>query len=132
MGSRENAAATRTFFEHLNHGRVEEAIAMLSDDVEWENRTPDNVPFGGVYKGKEGFARYGLELASSIEMGELGIDELVAEDDTVVMIGAESSLVKSTGRQYTMSYVFVLRFAEDGRIQRVREFVDTAALGAAF
>ena len=132
MNTQKNLDATQAFIEHINNARLEEALEMFSDTVEWENQTPDNVPFGGIYKGKEGFTRYVQEIFASLELGKLGIDDVVAQNDTVVVVGSESSLVKSTGRRYTMSYVFVFKFADDGKILRVREYVDTAALSAAF
>ena len=46
------------------------ALQLLSADVCWINRLPDNVPFGGEYHGREGVARYFQLMAETFELGE--------------------------------------------------------------
>jgi len=65
-------------------------------------------------------------------MEPLEMDEWVADDKTVAVRGEDKGLVRSTGRRYRMRFVHWLTFDETGRIAAMREFNDTAALGAAF
>jgi ketosteroid isomerase-like protein len=46
--------------------------------------------------------------------------------------GHEASLVRSSGRSYEMDFVHLVKFTADGKIRSVREYNDTAAIGAAF
>jgi ketosteroid isomerase-like protein len=133
MTEERNTATTRALFDHMNAGELGEVLSLLADDgFTWENPTPDNVPFGGSYQGRDGFTRYVGELFDALEMGQLEIEEMIAQGDKVVVIGHESSRVRSTGRRYAMDYVMVFDFNADGRITHAREYVDTAALSAAF
>jgi ketosteroid isomerase-like protein len=108
------------------------AIATgLAADVVWENPLPDAIPFGGIFEGHEGCARYLTRLLGAIEIKGFAIDDTITEGDRVVLIGRETSRVKKTGRRYTMGWVHVVQL-RDGLVNRVHEYNDTAAMAAAF
>jgi len=108
------------------------AIATgLAPDVVWENPLPDAIPFGGIFEGHEGCARYLTRLLDAIEMEGFTIDDTITEGDRVVLIGSETSRVKKTGLRYTMGWVHVVHLRDD-LVARVREYNDTAAMVAAF
>lgn len=105
----------------------------MTEDFVWENPLPDSVPFGGLYKGPQELLRYLGELNAAIEMNPLHITDFIVDGSTVVAIGIErETLVKRSGRRYTMPFVHVLRFDENGKISQVREYNDTTEMLKAF
>ena len=111
------------------------ALALLSEDVRWINRLPDNVPFGGDYLGREGVARYFQLMAETFELGEhdLTTYDFIEAGNTLVIVGCErGGKAKPTGVVFDLEFVWVVRFDEQGRISYLREHNDTAAIGAAF
>jgi ketosteroid isomerase-like protein len=90
--------------------------ASLSSDIVWENPLQETVPFGGVFEGHEGCARYLTRLLDAIEMESIAIDHTITEGDRVVLIGRETSRVKKTGRRYTMGWVHVVRCTGGSRL----------------
>lgn len=109
------------------------AEKYLVDDVVWENPLPELVPFGGVYHGKEGLLDYLTQLASTIEMQPLHWIDIVGDGDVVAAIGIEeNTLVKPTGKRYTMPCVHVLRFDAHGKVTHVREYNDIRGMLEAF
>jgi ketosteroid isomerase-like protein len=65
-------------------------------------------------------------------MNEFEFSDVIVQGDTVVAIGHEASRVKPTGRTYEMDFVHLVRFTPDGKVRFVREYNDTASIGAAF
>ena len=123
---------TRAFFELFGAGRIEEALERFADtDVVLENPLPEPIPFGGRFEGRQGFADYLQGILSGIEIERFEVDEIFAEGERVVVLGRETSRVRSTDKRYTMSWVHVLT-VRDGRVQHMREYNDTAAMAAAF
>ena len=59
------------------------------------------------------------------------IREFIAQGDSVVVLGFDESLVKSTGRTYHNEWVHVWA-VQDGQLASVRTYNDTAAAAAAF
>jgi ketosteroid isomerase-like protein len=124
--------ATQKFYALFASGQVEEALErFVAEDAVLENPLPVPIPFGGRFEGRAGFGGYLQRVAEAIEIEQFDIDEVFAEGERVVVLGRETSLVRSTGKRYTMSWVHVLS-VRDERIRELREYNDTAAMSAAF
>lgn len=104
----------------------------VSESFFLDNPLPEQIPFGGRYEGQEGLRRYLTEIATAIDMGPLAFEEWIQSGNTVVARGSESSLVRATGKRYTMRFVHWLEFDGDGKLASMWEFNDTAALLEAF
>lgn len=99
----------------------------------WENPLPDHIPFGGTYNGIDGMGQYLTMLSQAIEMAPLDFTDVIANGNIVACIGVEADTkVVSTGKNYTMPCVHVLRFNDDGKIVHVREYNDTKEMIEAF
>lgn len=112
------------------------ALAMekyVTADTVWENPLPETIPFGGIYRGPSELQTYLVALSSAIDMAPLHFTESICEGSTVVMIGVEeNTLVKATGKRYTMPCVHVVRFDDDRKITHVREYNDITQMLSAF
>jgi len=108
------------------------AAQYLADDFLLENYLPENIPFGGRYEGGDGLAQYLTELSQAIEMGPLDMQAWTGDGTEVVVRGGEQSLVKSTGKTYSMRFVHWLSFNQDGKLTNMREYNDTAEMAEAF
>ena len=74
------------------------------------------------------------QYVAALDIGKLEFEEyFVTADNVVIATGKEcDSLVKSTGKHYTMPFVWVARFNEDGKIKYLREHNDTYSMAEAF
>jgi len=131
MDDRNAVAIVLSVYQRLLSAPQAAIATGLAPDVVWENPLPDAIPFGGVFEGHEGCARYITRLLDAIEMEGFAIEDTIAEGDRVVLIGRETSRVKKTGRRYTMGWVHVIQL-RGGLVTRVHEYNDTAAMAAAF
>jgi ketosteroid isomerase-like protein len=125
-------AKAKTFYSEVMTTPAASCEKYLSADFVLENYLPEYFPFGGRYEGAAGFLQYLGEIAASIEMGPLEMDEWVSDGNVVVARGTEESLVKSTGRKYSMIFVHWLTFNEAGQITNMREYNDTAEMDKGF
>lgn len=134
MSIEANKKLVLDFLSHYASGRYEAALAMLAPDSQWWlPGHPDEFPAAGwVDK-----ATVERRLAGNLKLLPHGLQittgAITAEDDRVA-IEAESQATMVNGRKYHNRYhfLFVLR---DGRIQAVKEYLDTlhaaSALGSA-
>ncbi|MFP6654668.1 MAG: nuclear transport factor 2 family protein [Myxococcota bacterium] len=130
--SSSTAETVRAFYDLFLSGQVEEiAKRYLTDDFVLTNPLPDPIPFGGRFSGSAGFLDYVTQVAEAIEIEEFTIDEILTDGERAVVVGTERSLVRSTGRHYTMEWVHVVETSK-GQIISVREYNDTAAMQRAF
>ena len=128
----DHITTAKSFYRDALSDPVSACETFLSQDFVLENYLPHHFPFGGRYEGATGFLKYLEEISSAIDMGPLHMDEWVADGNAVVVRGTEESLVKSTGKKYTMSFVHWLTFDDSGRISIMKEFNDTAEMAKAF
>jgi len=114
---------------------MDAAAEMMADGFAWENRLPDNVPFGGRYEGVEGMKRYFDQLANNWEIGALDIAEVIVSGDgkRCAAIGVEANgKALSTGNRRDIAFVWIFKTGDDGRFTYVREYNDTHAMFQAF
>ena len=106
----------------------------FADDLLWINYVPEHLPYGGEYRGLGELAKLFDQYLAALDIGNIKFDEyFVTADNVVIATGTESnSLVKSTGKKYTMPFVWVARFNDAGKINYLREHNDTYAMADAF
>ena len=95
-----NADVVRQAYEAFGRGDIPAMLGMLTDDVEFTMQGPAVIPWVGTYRGREGVAEFFSLLDENLEFERFEPREFVAQGDTVVVLGDERSLVKSTGRAF--------------------------------
>jgi uncharacterized protein len=105
-----------TFFELLNEGRVDEAMAKLDDAGSWWNVGPrTSVPMTT-------FKVSGAKIMRLMPM-KFVLHNAIAEGDTV-LLEVESVSPKPCGGTYNNRYCYVV-VVHGGRLLHVREYPDT-------
>lgn len=132
MSNIEWKAWTKEFMEQILVDPVGTIRDKVAHNLVVINELADNVPFGGRYDGHYGIIQYLGELARGIDMGPLEYEEMFCDGNTVVGIGREKSVARSTGRAYDMAFVHVFDWSDDGKLLSLREFNDTAEQTKAF
>jgi ketosteroid isomerase-like protein len=132
MNERDNTRPVRQLFACFGQGDIAGVVALLTVDVEWQVAgLPEIVPWAGVRRGRDQVARYLTIRPETVELHELVPRELIAQDDTVVVLGHERSRVKPTDRACVTDWAMVFT-VQEGQIARVRQYLDTAAWAAAY
>ena len=109
-------AIARSFFDLLNKGRIDDAMAVLDDAGSWWNVGPRTaVPMTT-------FKLSGTEIMTIMPM-RFVLHGVIAEDD-IVLLEVESVSPRPGGGTYNNRYCYVM-VVRDGRILHVREYPDT-------
>ncbi len=124
MGATESKQIVQQFIDDLAGGNVDAVTAAFADDASWW--LPGTLPVSGTYKGKqEIFEGFFATAQSYFEPESLSIHvkSMIAEDDAV----AVEWVAKARSAQGTPyeNYYHVRFDLKDGKIQEVREYVDT-------
>lgn len=110
---------------------INSILEMLSEDVEWgEPENPFN-PAGGTRFGHQGFLEW-LNIGKQNEdILILEPQKMLADADTVAILGYIKCLAIPTGKIYESDFVHIV-VIEDGKIRKFQEFFDTYIAGEAF
>jgi uncharacterized protein len=132
MITQESLQVVQQFYSTIGNGDIEATLNLVADDVEWETPFPrDIVPHGGKWHGRDGVREFFLILNKNVEFQQFDLQNFIAQDNQVAVVGHFKVLVKATGRYYEPDTV-VIWTVEDGKIRQFREFTDTTEAVSAF
>jgi ketosteroid isomerase-like protein len=123
MGSAENKAVVKAYFDAVNKGHLtDDLLDHLTDDVTWWIQKAS--PSAGLYEGKAGVKRlFSIDIPIFTAALEVKLQRMVCEGDTVVA-EAEIRSKNKDGNEYLNQYSFWMD-VRDGKICRIREYLDT-------
>lgn len=130
MGHAENESLVRAFFGALNAGKVDEMMALATDDLSWT--LIGSTAASGTFRGKEAVLRDFLGPLGEVIDFDAGIDvaieDLIATEDRVV-VRAQGKMTGKHG-PYNNQYCHVMTI-RDGKIAATVEYADTALIESA-
>jgi uncharacterized protein len=106
-------------------------LDVLSEDVDWVWHGPALIPWAGRHEGRDGVAGFFAAVAANAEVERYEPAEFIAgEGGVVTVLGWQRVRAVPTGRTWETDWAHVWTLRE-GKVVRVREFYDTAAIAAA-
>ncbi len=126
-----NINLVKRLYSFFANREINSILELLSTEVEWgEPENPYN-PAGGRRYGHKGFLEWVNIGREAEDILELKPEKMLADIDTVAVIGNMKCLAKPTGKIYESDFVHVIKI-KNGRIEKFQEFFDTYAAGEAF
>ena len=104
-----NVAAVRAFFETVNRGDLDDAVASLDPEVEFD-WTRSRSPERGVYRGREEVKRLYERFIDSWTEREFFETEIFECGDAVVRVGGFRGRGKGSGAETSASAAIVWSF----------------------
>ncbi|MBV9772591.1 MAG: nuclear transport factor 2 family protein [Gemmatimonadetes bacterium] len=124
----ENVRRLQEQYSALVRGEFGGPLAELMDEeVEMEIVGAPGAPFTGTWRGREEVLEAVRRNFAMIEDQDPEIQAVVAQGDTVVVFARERGHIRPGHRPYEMHWMSIFNF-RDGKVVRIREMVDTAAL----
>ena len=122
MSAEQNAELVRQTWQDLLKGRIDAALANMSDEVSW--LIPGNVPnVSGLKRGKEEVRKFVAGIGQAFPQGlQTEIRKTHLAGDSVILELTNRGKAFN-GKDYENEYCFVFE-VEGGKIRRIREYVD--------
>jgi uncharacterized protein len=118
-----NADVIREGWEAFGRGDVDAAVAMADDSAEIV--VPESLPWGGTYRGPEGFKQMIGSFMSHLEEFRPEPQGFLEADDRVT-VPVEGSARTKSGNHLPVRAVWLYQL-RDGKIVRADFYGDTAA-----
>jgi ketosteroid isomerase-like protein len=103
---------------------------LLAEDVILEIIGPAGSPMAGRHRGRAQVVEAVTGNFALVEDQRAEILSVVAQGDTVVVVGRDEGRFRPTGRRYTVHWMYQFTLAA-GKLVRIRELFDSASLLAA-
>ena len=133
MSEQQNTEIVREGYAAFGRGDIPALLDLLDDDIEWQAviGAAPHVPTAGRRSGKQAVAEFFRILGQTVEFSRFEPREFIAQGDQVVTLGFYEGRSKATGRTFAEEFAMVDTF-RNGKIVRFREYVNAAAINAAF
>ena len=119
-----NVQIIQDAYANFLKGNVAAIAAACTEDVVWGSYKNPEVPFSGMYYGKEGVLEFFKTLSENIDYTSFEPKEFFSDGDSVFVLGSEEGMVKTTGSKYGDEWCMHFRL-KDGKIKYFFAFVDT-------
>lgn len=123
----ENVRRVEEVFRALASRDFDALNDVLTEEVTFEIVGSPGTPLAGLTKGREQVIEAVRNNFAQLEEQQPEILTVVAQGDTVVVVGRERGRFRPTGRDYELNWMHEYRFRGD-KIAHMRELVDSAAL----
>jgi len=126
-----NLEIVQTGYDNFLQGNIPAIIDLLSDDITWELPVSANVPFSGIFKGKNAVIEFFQKIAANNDFHEFNVTDFIADGDKVMALGNLKATSKTTGKSSSNKWAHFWEL-KDGKVLRHYEYVDTAEIRNAF
>jgi len=129
MSANENVRVVKDFFAAMGSGDRDALLALSAHDIQWI--VPgEGWPLAGTHRGHAGLKAFLQKASETMETSFPGPPEYVAQGDRVLIVGVATGKIKATNKTFKDDWVFAIT-VRDGKVAKIREYVDTQALARA-
>ncbi|PTT70834.1 ketosteroid isomerase [Pseudomonas sp. HMWF007] len=128
MNTEKNVQTVKDFFAAIGRGDKDGLLALVAEDIEWIIPGED-WPLAGTRHGHAGLADL-LETASRSMETSTEPREFIAQEDRVLVVGFAKGKIKASNKTFEDDWIFAIT-VRDGRLTKIREYIDTQALARA-
>ena len=129
MSTRENVEIVQEFFEAIGRGDKQRLLELVAADIEWIIPGKDWA-LAGTHRGHTGLAELLQKASVELETTYPEPPEFVAQGDRVLVVGVATGKIKATNKPFKDDWVFDIT-VRNGKLTKIREYIDTQALARA-
>jgi len=129
MSTQENIQTVKDFFAAMGSYNEHDLLALAAEDIEWII-PGEGWPLAGTHRGRAELAAVLKKASEEVEMKYPKPPEFVAQGDRVLVVGVATGKIYATNKPYKDEWVFDIT-VRDGKVARIREYIDTQALARA-
>ena len=129
MTIEKNVQIVKDFFAAIGSYNKKDLLALVANDIEWII-PGEGWPLAGTHRGHAELATVLQKASEAVEMTYPKPPEYVAQGDRVLVIGVATGKIKATNKPFKDDWVFDIT-VRNGKITKIREYIDTQALARA-
>jgi uncharacterized protein len=129
MSTQENVQIVKDFFAALGRRDKQGLLALSAEDIEWI--VPgEGWPLAGTHRGHGGLENLLQKANETVETSYPEPPEFIVQGDRVLVVGFATGRIKATNKTFEDYWVFAVT-VRNGKLTKIREYIDTQALARA-
>ena len=126
----ENLDVIRQGYDAFGRGDINALLESFDEQITWVTPGPPDLATSGRRSGRQEVAGFFAAVNQLFDVQRFEPKEFLAQGDTVVVLGSETAVARSTGKVIDVDWVHVFKM-RNGKVVAFQEFFDTAAVLAA-
>ncbi|WP_207515212.1 nuclear transport factor 2 family protein [Longitalea luteola] len=114
-------------YDAFNRGDIETILNNLSNDCIWEVMGQPDIPFSGIYHGREDIKEFFGKLANTLQITEMTPEHILENGNLVIATGHYTAMALNTNKRFSSSWAMMYEFNEEGQCTHFRDCFDTLA-----
>ena len=127
--SQANIDTVKSAYAAFGRGDVNGILTTLDLNVVWKTPGAGHVPSGGIRRGHAQVGEFFGTINQLVQFEKFEPQTIVAQGDTVIVIGADSFKVRGGTRSVNEPWCHIFKF-KNGMIVEFQEILDTATFAA--
>ncbi len=127
--SNNHVQTVKDFFATMRSGDTAAMLALSAEDLEWII-PGEGWPLAGTHRGHAGLTALLQKASETLETSYPKPFEFVEQGDRVLVIGFATGKILATNKTFEDDWVFTIT-VQNGKLQNIREYIDTQALAQA-
>src|SRR5277367_3680445 len=129
MSIEKNIQVVKDFFAAMGSYNEQDLLALAAEDIEWII-PGEGWPLAGTHRGHAELAAVLQKASEEVEMTYPTPPEFLAQGDRVLVVGVATGKIKATNKPFKDEWVFDIT-VRDGKVAKIREYIDTQAMARA-
>lgn len=127
-GEASRVAVVKQLYGYFERGDMDGVLQLLSPDVVFTLHGPAHqVPWAGTYHGPAGVRQFFERITATVTLDRVTHDRFLSDGDAVHVLGHDIGRANATGGEFDAAHLHSFE-VKDGKITRLEEVTDTAAL----
>jgi ketosteroid isomerase-like protein len=123
----ENVRRVEEVFRSIARKDFDALNDILADDVTFEIIGSSDTPMAGITRGRQAVIEAARNNFAQVDDQRPEIQSVVAQGNTVVVIGRDRGRFRLTGQRYDLQCIYQYTF-KNNKVISIRELFDTAAM----
>lgn len=112
-------------YEAFNRGEINAILNSLSRDCIWEVMGQPDIPFSGIYHGRDDIKEFFNKLDDCLDMSDFSVEHILENGSLVIATGHFNATAKKTGKRFSTMWAMNFEFDDQERIVHFRDCFDT-------
>ena len=118
-------------YDAFNRGDINMIVNNLSRDCIWEVVGQPDIPFAGIYHGRDDVKEFFGKLNNTIEMNDFVVEHILENGNMVMASGHFNATARNTGKRMSTFWCMTYEFNDNEEIMHFRDCWDTIACARA-
>jgi ketosteroid isomerase-like protein len=115
----------------FNRRDINTILNSLSRDCIWEVMGQPDVPFAGIYHGREDVKEFFGKMDKAIDMTEFTVEHILENNNIVVASGNFNAMARNTNKRFSSIWCMTFEFNDNEECTHFRDCFDTLACARA-